>query len=578
MAARILTLSDRVFKSRHKVDDCDKAPSLMHDDGRCLYKQWSEEQMKRAVDAVIISRLSVRRAAMQFNVPKSTLGDRISGRIQPGSVSGPPKYLTPSEESELSRFLSRCCQIGYARSKLEVIALVQRILDSKGMKVTVTHGWWDSFRKRHPEFVLRVPAPVSQARSKATDPEVFMRYFDLLEETIKENGLDGKPGQIFNMDESAMPLDPKSPKLVFDKGCHASCVSSGDKAQITIVACVSATGFCLPPMVIWDRQSLSPELTIGEVPGTIYGLSKKGWIDYELFDVWFNNHFLCYAPTSRPILLMLDGHSTHYCPDTIRLAAKHQVILFALPPNTTHLSQPLDKGCFSSLKQSWKQVCHDFLTANPGMVVTRYQFSRLFSKAWMRSMTISNITSGFKITGLYPTDRQALLKLIPESLSSMEEESGLAFIPLISPSVKASKSLGNKETTSTEDQFEDGEHELFEKWFKAGTSITTNDRYNAWLGENHSDYVWMKPLCSKGVEQFLSLPQPPSTIPVVKSKSCGRVLTSHENMKVLTEKEEAKKKAQVEQEEKRKAREAKRLEKQARKGTHACYVSTKLLT
>jgi len=124
--------------------------------------------------------------------------------------------------------------------------------------------------------------------------------------------------------------------------------------QITIVACVNAAGFCLPPMVILDRKTLASELAIGEVPGTIYGLSAKGWIDHESFDVWFNNHFLQYAPTARPILLLLDGHSSHYCPDTIRLAAKNDVILFALPPNTTHLSQPLDKGCFSSLKRSWK--------------------------------------------------------------------------------------------------------------------------------------------------------------------------------------------------------------------------------
>ena len=53
--------------------------------------------------------------------------------------------------------------------KLEVLALVQRILDSKRMKIMISHGWWDSFRKRHPEFVLRVPAPVSLAQSKATE-------------------------------------------------------------------------------------------------------------------------------------------------------------------------------------------------------------------------------------------------------------------------------------------------------------------------------------------------------------------------------------------------------------------------
>ena len=55
------------------------------------------------------------------------------------------------------------------------------------MNVTSSHGWWDSFRKRHAEFVLHVPAPVSQTWSKATDPDVFSRYFDLFEETMKEN-------------------------------------------------------------------------------------------------------------------------------------------------------------------------------------------------------------------------------------------------------------------------------------------------------------------------------------------------------------------------------------------------------
>ena len=148
MAAKILTLSERVYKSTARSADlCDKAVLLRCDEGRWLYKQWSEEQMKKAVDAVIISKMSVRRAAMQYSVPKSTLGDRVSGRVQPGSVSGPTKYLTLLEENELSRFLSRCCQIGYARSKLEILALVQRILDSKQMNVTLSHGWWDSFRK-----------------------------------------------------------------------------------------------------------------------------------------------------------------------------------------------------------------------------------------------------------------------------------------------------------------------------------------------------------------------------------------------------------------------------------------------
>ena len=84
--------------------------------------------------------------------------------------------------------------------------------------------------------------------------------------------------------------------------------SSGTKAQITIVGCVSATGQVLPPMVVWDRKTLTPKLAEGEVPGTIYGLSPKGWMDQELFDLWFTRHFLQFIPRVRPVLLIMDGH------------------------------------------------------------------------------------------------------------------------------------------------------------------------------------------------------------------------------------------------------------------------------
>ena len=166
----------------------------------------------------------------------------------------------------------------------------------------------------------------------------------------------------------------------------------GNKAQITVVGCVNAAGLCLLPMVIRDRKTLALELCDGEVPGTVYGLSDQGWIDMELFDIWFSNHFLRYAPRARPLLLLLDGHSSHCCPEMINLAAAEQVIIFALPPNTTHLTQPLHKCCFGPLKVCWKEACQDYIKKNPGKVVSRYSLSKIFSEAWMKSMTIQNIT------------------------------------------------------------------------------------------------------------------------------------------------------------------------------------------
>ena len=162
-------------------------------------------------------------------------------------------------------------------------------------------GWLESFRRRHPQLTLRTAAPVSYARAVASDPAVISNYYDLLECTLVENNLIDKPAQIFNMDEIGMPLDPSPPLVVAQRGQkHPSAVGSGDKSQITVLSCCSAAGYALPPFVIFDRMALKPELTTGEVPGTVYGLSRKGWIDGKLFHLWFTRHFLAYAPPARP--------------------------------------------------------------------------------------------------------------------------------------------------------------------------------------------------------------------------------------------------------------------------------------
>lgn len=130
--------------------------------------------------------------------------------------------------------------------------------------------------RRNPNISLRASATLSVARTKTTDPEMLSRYFNLLERIFAENDLNGKPNHIFNMVESGVPLDPKSPLVVAERGSAVTSIGSGNKSQVTIVACVSAAGFCMPPMVIWNRKVLVLELTQGEVDGTMYNLSGNG--------------------------------------------------------------------------------------------------------------------------------------------------------------------------------------------------------------------------------------------------------------------------------------------------------------
>ena len=124
-------------------------------------------------------------------------------------------------------------------------------------------------------------------------------YFNMLEETLEEYNLKDKPAQIYNCDESGMPLEHKLPKTISLKGSKkVRQITSGNKTQITVLGCVSATGQALPPMVVFSGKWFNHELSKGEVPGTLYGLSDSGWMDSELFSNWFSNHFFKHAVPS----------------------------------------------------------------------------------------------------------------------------------------------------------------------------------------------------------------------------------------------------------------------------------------
>ena len=364
--------------------------------------------MREALHA-IHEGMSVSKASTMYGIPRTTLNDHKLGKVKPGVKAGPPPLLSTAEEDDLVKFLLKSADIGYGRTRSEVMSIVTQLLARKGVERTVSNGWWNKFLGRHPVLRTRTPATLSMSRAKASSRECIDAYFDLLERTLQETGLAEYPALYFNMDETGFAYDPKPSKTVHLCGeRNVLSVSSGSKAQVTVITCVSATGQAIPPLIIWKRKTMAPEMAIGEIPGTHYGFSESGWTNSSIFDSWFKKLFLRYAPASRPLILFMDGHSSHFCPDTLALARENGIIIFTLPPNTTHLLQPLDKGVFGPFKAHWKRVCHDFKISHPGKVINDYNFCRIFSKAWLESMTISNIAGGFRTTGIHPLNRHAI--------------------------------------------------------------------------------------------------------------------------------------------------------------------------
>ena len=538
-----------------------------------------DTSMQMAIAAVEQQEMTIRRAAICYGIAPSTLHDRISGKVKDGATWGVVPYLTRQEEEEFASFLGCCADIGYAHSLPQVLALAQQIVDCKGINTMVTRGWWKRFCQRNPQLSHRTAVPLSVARAMATDEHVIDRYFEMLMDTLSNNGLMHKPMQLYNCDETGMPLGAYHHKVVAQAGSNPTCITSNSsKSQVTVLACVSATGVAMPPFVIFQRKTMNQELTIGEIPGTLYGCSEKGWINQKPFTHWFENHFIRYILLSRPVVLLMDGHSSHFCPNMIRMAAKEKVILFTLPPNTTHLIQPLDKGCFGPLKVAWRQACHRFCSQNPGRVVSIYDFSALLSEAWGQSITVKNITGGFKVTGVYPVDRCAVQipgqksSFRPESLA---EKSGLAYVPLYSPA--PSRHSHKAKTTAFEasgmSSLSDSLHQSF---LNSDTSPNTSFLQRS-LSENnisiHSSSeasLLLRPSYSSSISSLLNTPIAPAKLPTKNVKSFGQVLTSTDLMEKMEEAEKLK----AEKAKEKKEREIKRLEKAKQKSIKGNKITT----
>ncbi|XP_017482205.1 PREDICTED: uncharacterized protein LOC108371207 [Rhagoletis zephyria] len=155
------------------------------------------------------------------------------------------------------------------------------------------------------------------------------------------------PSRIFNGDESGFSMCPKSGKVIAPKGFKNvyEIKMASEKETITVLEVICANGEMLP-MVIFPYLR-PPRDIINSMPENwILGRSESGWMRSETFFEYVGNGFHNYLNIKnikRPVILFIDGHKSHLTMELIEFCNEHQIVLYALPPNTTHIMQPADK-------------------------------------------------------------------------------------------------------------------------------------------------------------------------------------------------------------------------------------------
>lgn len=108
--------------------------------------------------------------------------------------------------------------------------------------------------------------------------------------------------------------------------------------------CGNAIGEILPPYVVYKAKDLWENWTLHGPKGCRYNATISGWFDaHIIFTDWFNKTLLRH-PKKKPgkKVIIGDNLSSHLTPYVIDQCKKENFYFVCLPPNSTHLTQPLD--------------------------------------------------------------------------------------------------------------------------------------------------------------------------------------------------------------------------------------------
>ncbi|CAG5039045.1 unnamed protein product [Parnassius apollo] len=376
--------------------------------------KWTENQLKAALEAVQKGKMSQRKAAATFNVPRRTLRNHIkSGSTK--KIIGRTPVLNKTQEKDLCKRVIRLAQVGLPLTSKIVRKQAYEFCKANSIpnsfndnKNIAGKKWLKNFVKRNPEISLRRAQLMNPARAQKLNKYIVQQHFNAIKTIYEDLNICNHPERLYNMDEKGCRLTIHHQHKVFAaKGTkRVHFVAQEHAENVTIAMCVNAAGNSVPPMVIFKGKRLRPEFCDNMPPGTLVKMGTKGSMTTELF-VEFINHLGQFKSQGK-CLLIFDGASSHLDARIVDAADAHDIVLYCLPSNTTHELQPLDKSVNKSYEHFWDEEVLLYAYQHPGRKLTKTRFSKIFTKVWSKCTTKENIINGFRATGLFPYDPNAI--------------------------------------------------------------------------------------------------------------------------------------------------------------------------
>ena len=128
----------------------------------------------------------------------------------------------------------------------------------------------------------------------------------------------------------------------------------GRQEWVTAIECICVDGSSIPPTIIYKGKNLlNTWIPLSLVNRWHFSCNDKGWTSNIHGEQWIRD---CFDTATREKangqyrLLLCDGHDSHITAQFVRYCIDNRIILFVLPPHSSHILQPLDVGVFGPVK------------------------------------------------------------------------------------------------------------------------------------------------------------------------------------------------------------------------------------
>lgn len=411
------------------------------------YKRKSDDPRKYSEEAIAKALLDIadgipqRVAARRYDIPQATLRRRYLGLVKSPGKAGRKTALLRNEEFALAGNLAVLGDFGLAFDSKELRDFIKIFLDSHSRKIAqfkdnrLGPDWVGGFLKRHSHLLSsRMCQNISRKRA-AVSETVVSEYFNNLEKTVE--GV--PPTNIVNYDETNITDDPKGKLQIFRRGTkHAERIMNTTKSSTSIMFAITASGHNLSPCVVYKGERLQTAWIENGPIDVVYNVTKSGWFDSLTFIDWFQKIILPYMkilPVEEPKVLIGDNLASHINHTVVQLCERHNIRMVFLPPNSTHLLQPLDVAVFSSLKNEWRKIITQWklTTGKHCTTLPKSMIPPLILKLEiaMNDKWADLAKAGFRACGIHPFNKDHVLakvRRVPEEELGGSEHVSPAFL------------------------------------------------------------------------------------------------------------------------------------------------------